>query len=407
MIVYSIAVPAPPGKALLALIASASAPPVVIGLVLRSARLSHLLPPASFFFNHVFPYMICVALGYVGVRIVYMLGVRVARERELGSYRLIERLGGGGMGEVWKASHHLLARPAAIKFIRTDTISSSNADEATTMRSRFELEAQATASLSSAHTVDLYDFGVTDDGTFYYVMELLDGLDCDGLVRRFGSLPPGRVVYLVTQVCESLEEAHDKGLVHRDAKPANIYVCQSGNRCDFVKVLDFGLVTHRRAPAALEPRLTHPQQAVGTPQYMPPEVALGKDSDGRADLYGLGCVAYWLATGRPVFEGSTFYEVISQHLNALPNPPSLHAPNRMPPELDALILRCLEKSPEQRPANARELARELGTIPLSQPWRDEHAMAWWSEHIPIGSRVSPPRAMGRLDRAERGPLPPW
>jgi tRNA A-37 threonylcarbamoyl transferase component Bud32 len=389
MIFYSIVVPAPPGRALLAMIASASAPPLIIGLALQRAGLSHLLPPMMFFLMHVLPYMICVALAYVGARIVYALGADVSRARELGSYHLIERLGQGGMGEVWKASHQLLARQAAIKFIRPETISSADPEESKTMLKRFELEAQTTAALSSAHTIDLYDFGITDDGTFYYVMELLDGLDCDRLVRRFGPLPAARVVHLMTQICESLEEAHDKGLIHRDVKPANIYVCRLGNRYDFVKVLDFGIVAHRRAPEAPEVRLTHPEHAVGTPEFMPPEVALGRAIDGRTDLYGLGCVAYWLATGRAVFGGASVYEIVSQHLHVTPDPPSRHAPNGIPAELDAVILRCLEKDPNRRPAGARELARQLRAVPLSEPWRDESAEAWWADHLAAGSRAAP------------------
>ena len=383
MITFSIVVPAPPKRALLALIAAASAPPVVIGLVLRQAKLLHFFTAGGFFFQHVFPYMICVALAYVSVRVVYALGAHVSRARELGSYHLIERLGRGGMGEVWRASHQLLARPAAIKFIRPETISGSNAEESEKLLKRFELEARATASLSSAHTVDLYDFGVTDEGTFYYVMELLDGLDCDDLVRRFGPLPPARVVYLMRQICESLEEAHDKGLIHRDVKPANIYVCRSGVRYDFVKVLDFGLVANLAAPPAPELRLTLPEQAIGTPEFMAPEMALGQVVDLRTDLYGLGCVAYWLATGRPVFEGSHFYEIISKHLNTAPDPPSLHAPAGMPRELESLILKCLEKSPEQRPPSARDLGRQLEAIVLDAPWGDEQAEAWWAEHRAI------------------------
>ena len=244
---------------------------------------------------------------------------------------------------------------------------------------RFELEARSTASLTSAHTVDLYDFGVTDDGSFYYVMELLDGLDCDDLVRRFGAIPAARIVHLLVQVCESLDEAHAKGLIHRDVKPANIYVCRSGNRFDFAKVLDFGLVTHRSTVEAQDTRLTLPHQALGTPQFMPPEVALGKETDGRTDLYALGCVAYWLATGRPVFDGESLYEVVSKHLHASPDPPSRHAPHEVPPELDDLVLACLEKEPDRRPGTARELARRLRDIPLTDRWGDEQAEAWWAE----------------------------
>ncbi len=379
MLFYSIVFPAPPGATLTALVASASAPLVVIGFSIRATHLSNLMPPAHFLINHVLPSGICVAMAYAGARVVYNLGTDVARARELGSYRLIERLGHGGMGEVWKASHQLLARPAAIKFIRPEAIAGVTPAEAQMMLKRFELEARSTAALTSAHTVDLYDFGVSDDGTFYYVMELLEGLDCDALVRRFGAIPPARLVHLLAQMCESLDEAHTKGLIHRDVKPANVYVCRSGNRFDFVKVLDFGLVRRRHAPDVHDARLTLPNHPVGTPQFMPPEVALGKEPDARTDVYAVGCLAYWLATGRLVFTGRTLHEVISMHLHAAPEPPSHHAPDGLPAELEALILECLEKEPDQRPMTARELAHKLRGIPLVDPWGDKEAEAWWKE----------------------------
>jgi serine/threonine-protein kinase len=381
MLVYSIVVPAPPGRALFALLASASAPAVVMGISLQQAGLLHIFTPATFFLVHVFPYLICVVLAYASARIMVTLGADVSRARELGSYRLIERLGQGGMGEVWRASHQLLAREAAIKFIRPESIAGISAEASRTMVQRFELEARATASLTSAHTIDLFDFGVADDGAFYYIMELLEGLDCDRLVRRFGALPPSRAVHLLAQVCESLEEAHEKGLIHRDVKPANIYVCRSGVRCDFVKVLDFGLVAHRRH-AKPDVMLTPPEHAIGTPAFMAPEIAQGQEIDGRSDLYGLGCVAYWLVTGRQVFEGSGFLEVISKHMHVEPDPPSRHSPGELPRELDALILRCLEKAPERRPPNAREVARLLRAVPLRDSWSAESAEEWWAEHTP-------------------------
>jgi serine/threonine-protein kinase len=392
MILYSIVVPAPPGRALLALLASASAPAVVMGTSLQRAGLSYIFTPATFFQFHVFPYLICVILAYASARIMFKLGTDVSRARELGSYRLIERLGMGGMGEVWRASHQLLARESAIKFIRPESIVGVSAEASTTMVRRFELEARATASLTSAHTVELYDFGVSDDGTFYYIMELLDGLDCDRLVRRFGALPASRVVHLLGQVCESLEEAHAKGLIHRDVKPANIYVCRSGVRCDFIKVLDFGLVTHREQVPS-DVMLTPAEHAIGTPAFMAPEVAQGAEIDGRTDLYGLGCVAYWLLTGRQVFEGSGYLDVISKHLHVVPEPPSRHSPAELPRELDALILSCLEKVPERRPADAREVARLLRAVPLEDSWSAERAETWWSEHLPsrrvveVGTRI--------------------
>jgi len=384
MLLYSIVVPSPPGRALLALLASASAPAVVIGISMSRAGLSHLFTPEMFFLHHVFPYLICVGLAYASARIMVTLGADVSRARELGSYRLIERLGHGGMGEVWRASHQLLTRQAAIKFIRPESFVGLSAEESRTMIRRFELEARTTASLSSAHTVALYDFGVSDDGTFYYIMELLEGLDLDLLVRRFGPLSPARVVHLMTQVCESLEEAHEKGLIHRDVKPANIYLCRSGLRRDFIKVLDFGLVAHRGPTAPTEQRLTLPDFTIGTPAYMPPEVALGQELDRRSDLYGLGCVAYWLLTGRQVFEGASVLEVVSKHVHTEPDPPSRHGPGDVPQELDALILGCLEKTPDRRPSSAREVARLLCSIPLRDPWSEEHAEGWWSEHVTAG-----------------------
>ncbi|HEY6572472.1 MAG TPA: protein kinase [Candidatus Eisenbacteria bacterium] len=390
MIVYSVVVPAPPGKALFAMLASASAPPVILGMSLQRAGLSHVFTPETFFFSSIFPNLICVVLAYGSARIMVTLGADVSRARELGSYRLIERLGQGGMGEVWRASHQLLAREAAIKFIRPESIAGISAEASKTVVRRFELEARATASLTSAHTIDLYDYGVSDDGAFYYIMELLEGLDCDRLVRRFGALPPSRAVHILTQICESLEEAHEKGLIHRDVKPANIYVCRSGVRCDFVKVLDFGLVAHTRGTQP-EVSITQPDHVIGTPAFMAPEIAQGRGVDGRSDLYGLGCVAYWLLTGRQVFEGSGFLEVISKHLSAVPDPPSRHSPGDLPEELDALVLRFLEKDPDRRPPNAREAARLLGSVPVQDSWSEERAEEWWAVHIPAsaGGVVAP------------------
>src|SRR5262249_42744359 len=207
--------------------------------------------------------------------------------------------------------------------------------------------------------------------------------------RRFGPLPAARVIHLMTQVCESLEEAHAKGLIHRDVKPANVYVCRSGTQCDFVKVLDFGLVAHQALAPRSDTRLTLPDQAVGTPDFMAPELVLGQNVDGRADLYALGCVTYWLLTGRPVFVGSSLYEIVSSHLHMAPEPPSKRAPTAVPDELDALILECLEKAPERRPASAQELGQRLRDIPVGEPWSDRQAAAWWATNLdPVGPPTS-------------------
>src|SRR5206468_1620159 len=228
--------------------------------------------------------------------------VKQVRMEDIGSYTLDSRLGTGGMGEVWKAKHKLLAREAAIKLIRPQVLQSSTGRQEFLLRKRFEREAQVTASLRSPHTVALYDFGHAKDGSFYYVMELLDGIDLETLVDQYGPMDPGRVVHILYQACKSLEEAHKAGLIHRDIKPRNILLCKLGLEYDFAKVLDFGLVKSLRPTDVAESMLTVEGVITGTPAYLAPEIALGnRDIDGRADLYSLGCVAYFLLTGLLVF----------------------------------------------------------------------------------------------------------
>ncbi len=247
-------------------------------------------------------------MAYVGARVLSALGDEVRKARELGSYHLLERLGQGGMGEVWRARHRLLARPAAIKLIRPQSGPSIVGSEAAT---RFEREAQAISSLRSPHTVDLFDFGIADDGTFYYVMELLDGLDAERIVNQFGPMPAERVIHVIRQVCHSLSEAESISLVHRDIKPANIMLCRYGEDYDFVKVLDFGIVKTIDEPGTAErtatvTALTIEHVVRGTPAFIAPEQALGgRPVDHRTDIYGTGCLLYWLLTGQLVFTGDT------------------------------------------------------------------------------------------------------
>src|SRR5919112_1912774 len=258
-------------------------------------------------------------LATITSRVTYGLRRQVAEANELGQYVLEEKIGGGGMGEVWRARHRLLIRPAAIKLIRPQV----SGDPELLLR-RFEREARATAALKSPHTVQLYDFGATEDGRLYYVMELLDGLDLDTLVRQYGPLPAERVVHILRQVCSSLQDAHANGLIHRDIKPANIVVSRAGTTFDFVKVLDFGLVkldTARDTDRELL-KLSADDSWSGTPGYMAPEVVLGAATDHRVDLYALGCVAYWLLTGTMVFEGENAVQVITQHAQSAPRRPS-------------------------------------------------------------------------------------
>jgi serine/threonine-protein kinase len=383
MMVFAVVVPAPPRRALLALLASALAPSVVIGVTLYRAGLGALLPPGMLFFHHVFPYLICVGLAYGAARIVYALGADVTRARELGSYRLIERVGQGGMGEVWRASHHRLARDAAIKFIRPEALVGMSVEESTAALRRFELEAHFTASLTSAHTIDLYDFGVADDGAFYYVMELLEGLDADTLVKRFGPMPAERVVWVLEQICHSLSEEETCGHVHRDIKPANIFLCRYGEDHDFVKVLDFGIAKPTTDTAASETALTVMNVIHGTPAFIAPEQALGgADLDTRADIYSTGCVAFWLLTGELVFTAETPMKLLMAHAHSAPQPPSAKTELPIPLELDELVLSCLAKDRANRPASASDLLQRLQAVKLESSWTDERARTWWRTHLP-------------------------
>jgi eukaryotic-like serine/threonine-protein kinase len=337
------------------------------------------------------------------------LGQQVAKAREMGSYRLGELLGRGGMGEVYRATHRMLARPASIKLIRPEMMG-NRTDEATQIAiARFRREAETAASLRSPHTVELYDFGVAEGRTLYFVMELLDGMDLETLIGTKGPVPAARAIYILRQACESLEEAHVRGLVHRDIKPANIHLGRLGLQHDFVKVLDFGLVKSNIPIGGHNSALTAAGIVAGTAEYISPEMARGDSMvDSRADLYALGCVAYWLLTGKLVFEGETPMDILIEHVKTRPRPPSERASQPIPPALEEIILACLQKDPENRPQSASEIDRMLASVPLSNAWTDEHAERWWREHPPeqaprrwvkpdsamAASKPSPVRAAG-------------
>jgi len=327
-----------------------------------------------------YPDYLLLGVAVVISHVVTMLGRQVAKAREMGSYQLGELLGRGGMGEVYKASHRMLARAAAIKLIRPEMLGSLDPGVATRAIARFRREADAAAHLQSPHTVDLYDFGVTEDQTLYLVMELLEGMDLESLVREHGPMPAARVVHVLRQVCDSLEEAHARGLVHRDIKPANIHIGRVGCRDDFVKVLDFGLVKPVSAGPE-SPSVTIEAGIVGTPAYMAPEMTLGGTVDGRGDLYSLGCVAYYLLTGEQVFVGDTVLKQITQHAHAAPAPPSQLTTLPIPALLEQLVLACLAKNPEDRPQTARQLAQSLDALE-GMTWSEEEAARWWREHHP-------------------------
>jgi serine/threonine-protein kinase len=389
ILMFSAIVPNTRTKTLLAGLVAASMNPV--GMLWARARGSWDFGPASNALLMHYPDYLLVGVAVVISHVVTTLGRQVAKAREMGSYQLGELLGRGGMGEVYKASHRMLARPAAIKLIRPEMLGGNDPAMAARAIVRFRREAEAAAQLRSAHTVDLYDFGVTKDQTLYLVMEFLDGMDLESLVRQYGPMPAARVIHVLRQACDSLEEAHARGLVHRDIKPANLHLGRVGCRDDFVKVLDFGLV---KTPAAGSAQSLATVEGVimGTPAYMAPEMALGDTVDPRADLYALGCVAYYLLTGEQVFTGDTVLKVITQHIQAVPVPPSERTELAIPATLEQLVLACLAKKPEERPQNARQLAQSLATID-GMTWGEEEAARWWRQHHPTQASTSDPTTL--------------
>jgi serine/threonine-protein kinase len=304
------------------------------------------------------------------------------RAEEIGSYTLTSLIGKGGMGEVWRAKHRSLAREAAVKLIRPEMLHSSTVHEERMLKWRFEREAQATAALRSPHTVALYDYGEAKGGAYYYVMELIQGIDLETLVDRFGPMDPGRVAYILEQMAESLEEAHQMGLVHRDIKPRNIIIGKLGLRYDFVKVLDFGLVKTLHARDA-DRTATMGGDMAGTPAYVSPEAALGSPKvDGRADLYSLGCTAYFLLTARTVFLASSPTGYAIAHVSTPPAPMSSWFESPPPPELEAIVMHLLEKDPAKRIQSARELSVRLRRLTSVRQWSQEDAERWWEINSP-------------------------
>jgi tRNA A-37 threonylcarbamoyl transferase component Bud32 len=379
VLMFTAIVPSTPVKTLIAGVVAVSMNP--IGMLIARQRGAWDFGPTSNVLLMHYPDYLLAGVAVVISHVLTNLGRQVAKAREMGSYRLGALLGKGGMGEVYEATHHMLARPAAIKLIRPEMIRAEGGERAAVAIQRFRREAEAAANLRSPHTVELYDFGVTGDQTMYFVMELLDGMDLQSLVRQHGALPANRTIFILRQVCASLEEAHVNGLVHRDIKPANIHVGRLGLEYDFVKVLDFGLVKSMASANADYSLATEAGITPGTPAYMSPEMALGETIDGRADIYALGCVAYYLLTGTLVFEAENIFQLMAKRLRDDPVPPSQRTSLPIPPALDQLVLACLERKPENRPASAAEVSRLLAEIDVT-PWDESQAAAWWQSHHP-------------------------
>jgi serine/threonine-protein kinase len=315
---------------------------------------------------------------------LYSLRKTAHQAERLGNYYVEEELGAGGMGQVFRARHALIRRPTAVKVMQ---VSGQDAQAAVT---RFEREVQLSATLTHPNSITIYDFGRTPDNRFYYVMEYLEGLDLQKLVERFGPIPPARSVFILAQACSALGEAHGRGIVHRDIKPSNIFLTQRGGLYDFVKVLDFGLAKQVSADDAAG--LTKTGVAVGTPRYISPEAIKGTEHiDPRSDLYCLGAVAYWMLTGRPPFEAKSSVELLIDHVKATPDRPSQVTEVQIPPELDDIVMTCLEKDPEDRFPDAASLEAALRELPFGEPWTAEKALEWWNLHGLASPEPEPPK----------------
>jgi eukaryotic-like serine/threonine-protein kinase len=340
-----------------------------------------------------------IAVGMLASHTIFGLRRQVDQARVLGQYRLEAKIGEGGMGEVWRASHALLRRPTAIKLLPPDRMG----EEAIR---RFEREVQLTARLTHPNTVAIYDYGRTRDGIFYYAMELLEGTNLEVLVTRHGAQPAGRVVHLVAQVCGALAEAHDLGLVHRDIKPANVLASPRKGEHEFAKLLDFGLV--KAIETSGEPiGITGTNTITGTPLYMSPEAIRAPGLvDARSDLYSLGVVAWFLLVGRPPFSGHNILDVCGQHLSAEPARPSSALGSAIPADLEDAVLACLAKQPDERPQDARALRDRLLASSAAGQWTADDAAAWWRDRSP-GPASTSEQAHARtiaLDVSSRAPL---
>jgi eukaryotic-like serine/threonine-protein kinase len=329
----------------------------------------------NFVIEHVMLMSVGALASVYGVHTIGRLRREAFEARQLGQYRLRRRLGGGGMGEVYLAEHQLMKRPCAIKIIRPE-----RAGDPTAL-ARFEREVRATAKLSHWNNIDIYDYGRTADGTFYYVMEYLPGKSIADLVKQYGPMPAARVIYLLRQICDALTEAHGVGLIHRDIKPANIFAARRGGFCDVAKLLDFGLVKPI-SQADDDAQLTQTGSITGSPQYMSPEQALGEsEPDARSDIYSLGAVAYFMLTGRPPFDDDRPLRVLFMHASENPAAPSELVAN-VPPDLEAVVLRCLAKKPDDRFAGTAELAQALDQCSEAGRWAPPLATRWWDQHAP-------------------------
>ncbi len=339
--------------------------PMLIAAIGLALTTTQELPSDAYVASAVMIMVTVVLLATIGSRVIYGLRRQATAAVRLGQYTLDSKIGEGGNGSVYRAHHALLRRETAVKLMLPDRIGADTLD-------RFEREVQHMSQLTHWNTVAVYDYGRSPDGLFYYAMEYLDGINLENLVIDFGRQPVDRVVAIMKQVCAALNEAHRRGIIHRDIKPANIILCERGDVPDVAKVVDYGLVKEITADKG-------ESTILGTPAYVAPETVTDPRTTGpAADLYALACVGYFLLTGRRVFEGKTSVDVCVQHVTAQPKPPTSYGV-KMPDELERIILLCLAKKPEDRPAGAAALAKLLTDVPRANDWNDDEALRWWSD----------------------------
>lgn len=377
MMIYGVFIPNKPRQTGLVLLAIAAVPPILVVLLLREMRGTAMLAKieqAESLGSSLIYCTVGAILAFYSARLLNGFRTELHKARRFGQYRLGRKLGEGGMGEVYLAEHRLLKRPCALKTVRPNRL-----DDHVSL-SRFEREVRSAASLMHPNTIEIYDYGRTADGQFYYVMEYLRGMDLTELVTRFGPMSPARVIYLIRQVCSGLNEAHEQGMIHRDIKPSNIYVACRGGECDVAKVLDFGLV--RQVAETPDEKLTAERRVSGTPAFMAPEQAMGlANLDARVDIYALGCVAYYMLTGVPPFVRETRVEIMFAQARDPVVPPSHHRPE-LHADIEDVVLRCLEKAPADRFQTARALSRALGNCTAAAEWDGEDAERWWALNAP-------------------------
>ena len=385
MLLYGTFIPNSPRTVAWAVLLMALAPLLSIALLTEHPSvipLSEEFRSAEYTGSNALFLLMGAGMAIAGSVLLNGLRTELHQARKFGQYQLVRKLGEGGMGEVYLAEHRLLKRPCALKLIKAGVTSDPIA------QARFEREVQSAARLSHPNTIEIYDYGHTGDGTFYYVMEYLQGLSLSEMVRRDGPLPPGRIIYLFRQVCAGLAEAHRLGLVHRDLKPGNLLIAVRGGEADVAKVLDFGLVKLTRDPGA--PELSRDTTVSGTPMYMSPEQATGDRSlDARADIYAMGAMIYFALTGRPPFTGETPFIIMMAQARDPVIPPSEVRPG-VPADLEQVVLRCLAKDPAERFPNVRALGDALADCASASEWGPNRAEAWWTaEGISVTSDGPP------------------